>query len=80
MERIAKFGWWLLPAVFFLAVTACSEEKADEKGAVEKMTDSAAEKATEYIQEPIDRAKAVQDLAQRKADEVNKAAKEALEE
>jgi hypothetical protein len=61
-----------------LSLLACSkkEEAEPEKGAIEKMTDEAADVIVNKIRTPMDRARSVEDLQQDRA----KAMEEALDE
>jgi len=65
-------------AVFCLSFSACSKAKDEEseKGAIDKITDRAAERAVKKIKTPIDKARAVQE----KEGERTKAMDEAVKE
>lgn len=65
-------------SVFCLSFAACSQGKDKEsgKGAIEKMTDRAAESATKQIKTPINKARS----AQEKESERTKAMDETLKE
>ena len=64
--------------VFCLSFSACSKAKDEEssKGAIDKITDRAAESATKKIKGPIDKARALQE----KEGERTKATDEAVKE
>ena len=64
--------------VFCLSFSACSKAKDEEsgKGAIDKMTDRAAERAVKKIKTPIDKARAIQE----KEGERTKATDEAVKE
>ena len=64
-------------AVFFLIFSlGCSkngEQQIEEKGAIEKMTDQAAETAVKKIRTPMDKARATQNLGDERTEEMDKA-------
>jgi hypothetical protein len=64
--------------IFCLSFSACSKAKDEEsgKGAIDKITDRAAESAVKKIKTPIDKARAIQE----KEGERTKAMDEALKE
>jgi len=49
------------------------EQQAEEKGRIEKMTDQAAETAVKKIRTPQDKARATQDMGDKRLEEMNKA-------
>lgn len=65
----------LLSALLF-TVAGCSsneEQQVEEKGAIEKMTDRAAEKAVEKIRTPQDKARAAQSLGDDRLEQMDQA-------
>lgn len=59
-----------------LIPTGCAqndEEQAEEKGAIEKMTDKAAEAVVKKVQTPKDKARATQNLGNDRLEEMDKA-------
>jgi hypothetical protein len=64
--------------VLLISFSACSKAKDEEssKGAIDKMTDRAAERAVKKIKTPIDKARAIQE----KEGERTKAMDEAVKE
>lgn len=62
---------------FLLVLTGgCTKDngqQAEEKGAIEKMTDRAAETAVEKIKTPQDKARATQSLGDKRLEEMDKA-------
>ena len=67
----------LLLAGFLLVISlGCSkngEQQAEEKGAIDKMTDQAAETAVKKIRTPQDKARATQNLGDERVKEMDKA-------
>lgn len=57
--------------VLALTLGACSGDEG-EKGAVDAMTDKAAQEAVNYVREPINEADAVRDLSQNRVDDMAK--------
>ena len=49
------------------------EQQVEEKGAIEKMTDEAAETAVKKIRTPMDKARATQNLGDDRLEEMDKA-------
>ena len=49
------------------------EQQAEEKGAIDKMTDRAAETAVNKIRTPMDKARATQSLGDERVEEMDKA-------
>lgn len=66
--------------IFFLLLccsllgTGCSGDDEKKKSSVDSFTEENAQKAVEYIQEPLDQARAVQQLANKHSGEIKKAA------
>ena len=73
------FYYFLGAALFsFLLVlpAGCSkndEQQVEEKGRIEKMTDQAAETAVKKIRTPMDKARATQNLGDKRLEEMDKA-------
>ncbi len=67
MKRVLFF---IFPVLFVLSVsfTACSqsEEEQEEKGQIEQMTDEMADEAVDMIQTPLDKARAVKKLGDKR--------------
>ena len=65
-----------------LSFLGCSkkEEGEPEKGAIEKMTDEAAEVIVNKIRTPMDRARSVKELEEDRAKAMDEAMNEAVEE
>ena len=65
-------------SVSFLLIlgSGCSsseEQQVEEKGRIDKMTDQAAETAVKKIRTPMDKARATQDLGDKRLEEMDKA-------
>lgn len=48
---------------YALLISGCSGDEEKKKSSVDSFTEETAQKAVEYIQEPLDKARAVQQLA-----------------
>ena len=76
-----KDSMYYLLAAFVLSVTiaftGCSkqeeEQVVEEKGAIEKMTDEAADKAVKKIRSPINKARGTRNLGDERLEEMDKA-------
>ncbi len=75
-----KTFYYFLSAVIICSLlvlpSGCSkngEQQAEEKGAIEKMTDQAAETAVKRIRTPQDKARASQNLGDKRLEEMDKA-------
>ena len=66
--------------IFFLLLycsllcTGCSGDDEKKKSSVDSFTEKNAQKAVEYIQEPLDKARAVQQLADEHSEEIRQSA------
>ena len=56
-----------------LLFSGCSDETEEKKSSVENFTEETAHKIVQHIQEPLDKAQAVQQLVNEHADEIKKA-------
>ena len=60
-----------------IAFTGCSKQEeeqiVEEKGAIEKMTDAAADKAVKKIRTPLDKARGTSNLGDKRLEEMDKA-------
>jgi hypothetical protein len=72
--------YFLLAAVLLsisIAFTGCSkhedEQVVEEKGAIDKMTDEAADKAVKKIRTPINKARGTSNLGDERLEEMDKA-------
>jgi hypothetical protein len=72
--------YFLLAAVLLsisIAFTGCSkqedEQVVEEKGAIDKMTDEAADKAVKKIRTPINKARGTSNLGDQRLEEMDKA-------
>lgn len=59
--------------VFSVGCSKKEEQNAEEKGAIDKMTDQAAETAVKKIRTPMDKARATQNLGDERVEEMDKA-------
>ena len=57
-------------SMFFVSCSKKQEEVKEEKGAVEKMTDQVAADALDKINDPLNKARSVQDMHDKKASEI----------
>jgi hypothetical protein len=75
-----RYGMYLIIAsvVFCLNFSACSKAKDEEsgKGAIDKITDRAAERAVKKIKGPIDKARALQEKEGERTKAMDEATKE----
>ena len=64
--------------IFCLSFSACSKAKDEEsgKGAIDKITDRAAESAVKKIKTPIDKARAIQEKEGERTNAMDEALKE----
>jgi hypothetical protein len=64
--------------IFCLSFSACSKAKDEEsgKGAIDKMSDRAAERAVKKIKTPIDKARAIQEKEGERTKAMDEATKE----
>lgn len=53
-----------------LFYTGCSGDEEKKKSSVDSFTEETAQKAVKYIQEPLDKARAVQQLANERSSEI----------
>jgi len=72
--------FYLLAAIVLsasIAFTGCSKQEeeqiVEEKGAIEKMTDGAADKAVKKIRTPINKARGTSNLGDKRLEEMDKA-------
>ena len=63
---------FLLLLCYFLLCTGCSGDDEKKKSSVDSFNAENAQKAVEYIQEPLDKARAVQQLADKHSGEIKK--------
>ena len=75
-----KFIYLIIGVSFFcILFSGCSGKEEDvkkEKGAIEKMTDQAAEAALDKINDPLNKARSVQEMHDKKADQVDEVMEE----
>ena len=55
---------------YALLCTGCSGEEEKKKSSIDSFTEETAQKAVEYIQDPLDKARAVQQLANEHSREI----------
>jgi len=55
---------------YFLLCNGCSGDDEKKKSSVDSFTEETAQKAVKYIQEPLDKARAVQQLANEHSEEI----------
>ncbi|MCP4715651.1 MAG: hypothetical protein GY868_11085 [Deltaproteobacteria bacterium] len=72
MKHIALY-LMITTAVWCISLAACTknDETTEEKGKIERITDDIAEDAVDYIQSPIDKAKAARDKASQRTEDLN---------
>jgi len=78
MSRKSFFNliYLLLMCCLLTIPAGCSkrgEQQVEEKGAIEKMTDQAAETAVKKIRTPMDKARATQNLGDNRLEEMDRA-------
>jgi PBP1b-binding outer membrane lipoprotein LpoB len=55
---------------YALSFTGCSGDEEEKKSSVDSFTEETAQKAVEYIQDPLDKARAVQQLVDEHSSEI----------
>ena len=67
MKKLCIY-FFMIVSVLCIGFSACSkgEDVESEKGKIEKITDQIAEDAVEEIKAPINKARAVQDMAEKR--------------
>ena len=68
MKRISI----LLLLCYFLLCTSCSTDEEKEKSSIDSLTEETAQKAVQYIQDPLDKAQAIQKLVDERSGEIEK--------
>ncbi len=74
MKRLLKNIMYLTMLCIVFSLSACGGNSEDEeKSSIEQFTSETAKKAVQHIQEPIDKARAVQVLADQHSKQVKQA-------
>ncbi len=68
MKRISI----LLLLCYFLLCTSCSTDEEKEKSSIDSLTEETAQKAVQYIQDPLDKAQAIEKLVNERSGEIEK--------
>jgi len=71
-----KGTFLLLLLSFTLLITSCSDDEENKKGIVNSFTEKTAQKAVQHIQDPLNKARAVQKLVNKHSDEIEKGAED----
>jgi len=75
--KILKICFILSQAIVLLLTISCSSsEESNEKGAIEKKQDEIAQSAVSSIKDPLERAKAVGELANERTQQIEEAQKQ----
>jgi hypothetical protein len=75
--KILKICFFISQAVVLLLTISCSSsDESNEKGVIEKKQDEIAQDAVDSIKDPLERAKAVGDLANERTQQIEEAEKQ----